>query len=191
MVSGDSVGLLSGKNGWLYLPFGPSVSTSLHIIPAQGYIVFYADGLSHLGPRHLNFSLSATGEFISLYGRDGQTVIDSLSFGSQVSDVSFGREFDGYSNWVFFSAPTPRASNNTAESFTGKSDPPVFSHKGGFYKETFHLVLFAASPGASIYYTLDGSEPDPDNLGGTTYYYKNNYPRHPETPFGELMLKSA
>jgi hypothetical protein len=28
----------------------------------------------------------------------------------------------------------------------------------------------------TIYYTLDGSEPDPANLGGKTYVYKNWYP---------------
>lgn len=36
---------------------------------------------------------------------------------------------------------------------------PVFSQPAGFYEEPFLLELTAAAPGASIYYTLDGSEP--------------------------------
>jgi uncharacterized repeat protein (TIGR02543 family) len=42
-------------------------------------------------------------------------------------------------------------------------DAPSFSHIGGFYEEDFWLELSAQDPQASIYYTLDGSEPTLDS----------------------------
>ncbi|RQW04897.1 T9SS C-terminal target domain-containing protein, partial [candidate division KSB1 bacterium] len=34
---------------------------------------------------------------------------------------------------------------------------PIFSHRGGFYNQSFQLILSASSPHAAIYFTLDGS----------------------------------
>lgn len=42
-------------------------------------------------------------------------------------------------------------------------DLPTFSHEGGFYTEDFHLSLIP-KPNTTIYYTLDGSEPNTDSL---------------------------
>ncbi|AFG36135.1 CotH kinase family protein [Spirochaeta africana] len=44
--------------------------------------------------------------------------------------------------------------------------PPRFSHEAGFYSEGFELSLLPPVdyPDARIYYTLDGSVPDPDNV---------------------------
>ncbi|TVQ10256.1 MAG: T9SS C-terminal target domain-containing protein [Balneolaceae bacterium] len=39
--------------------------------------------------------------------------------------------------------------------------PPVFSHEGGFYSEPFQLAITTEVESDVIYYTLDGSEPDP------------------------------
>ena len=60
---------------------------------------------------HTNFKLSATGEFIALVESDGVTIIDSISFGQQTTDISFGRLPDGASNWIFMN-PTPGTTNN-------------------------------------------------------------------------------
>ncbi|UTR11798.1 CotH kinase family protein [Evansella sp. LMS18] len=49
---------------------------------------------------------------------------------------------------------------------------PVFSHAGGFYDEEFNLEIQATVEDAAIYYTLDGSEPDPENNGENTYLYE-------------------
>lgn len=38
--------------------------------------------------------------------------------------------------------------------------PLGFSHPAGFYTEPFHLALGSSMEGATIYYTVDGSEPD-------------------------------
>jgi len=57
-------------------------------------------------------------------------------------------------------------------------EQPHFSHSSGFYAQPFELQLDHPDD-VTIYYTLDGSEPDPDNLNGRTYRYKNNYQQPP------------
>lgn len=108
-------------------------------------------------PRHTNFKLSSDGETVVLTKPDGTTA-DRVEFGAMLPDVSWGRKPDASVAFSFFLQPTPGASNLT----TGASEilPAVtFSHSGGFYTNAFDLALAVASAGASIRYTLDGSEP--------------------------------
>ena len=144
-------------------------------VPANGFTIFYAYGENITGT-HLNFKLSSFGgETIFLTASDGRTIIDSLTLKKLDGDASYGRETDGDNPWVYFYKPTPLASNKDAIGYPGKSKPPVFSQKGGFYDESFLLKLSADNPNAKIYYTIDGSEPDPENLGGSVYEYKQSY----------------
>jgi len=53
--------------------------------------------------------------------------------------------------------------------------PVSFSKTGGFYTEEFTLELSHPDPDARIYFTLDGSLPDPGNLDGTTYLHMDRY----------------
>jgi hypothetical protein len=63
---------------------------------------------------------------------------------------------------------------------------PAFSHPGGFYDAPFNLII-SAIEGADIYYTLDGSDPDPENLNGSSFYYKNEWVHQPDDTDGELL----
>lgn len=74
------------------------------------YLLIWCDNDPEQGPLHATFKLSAGGEFIALVDVDGVTVIDSLSFGPQTTDVSFGRYPDGSDNWQIV-APTPGSAN--------------------------------------------------------------------------------
>lgn len=74
-------------------------------------ILFWADEDLLEGPLHADFKLSASGEDIGLWDTDGVTLLDSVSFGPQVSDVSTGRLEDGGSLMVTFSTPTPGTPN--------------------------------------------------------------------------------
>jgi hypothetical protein len=78
------------------------------------YLLFWADNDEEQGPTHTNFKLSAGGEFVGLYDRDGVTQIDGISFGEQSADVSYGRLPDGEDNWVLFDggSATPGWSNS-------------------------------------------------------------------------------
>lgn len=49
---------------------------------------------------------------------------------------------------------------------------PIFSHAGGFYESSFHLEITSPMEEAVIYYTLDGSEPDPISNVESTYTYE-------------------
>lgn len=82
------------------------------IIGAGEYLLVWCDEDQEQGSLHSNFALSAGGEFIALTSSDGITVIDSISFGLQTTDVSYGRFPDAGDNWQFFNQPTPGNSNN-------------------------------------------------------------------------------
>jgi hypothetical protein len=51
---------------------------------------------------------------------------------------------------------------------------PIFSVESGFYANTISLELSSPVEGAQILYTLDGSWPHPDNIGGKTYVLKHS-----------------
>ncbi len=95
-------------------PFGDKISkddASLTTIPAGGFLLLWADGSPGQGANHLNFNLSADGEEIGLFYKDGRT-IDSYTFGAQSEDVSEGRATNGGDTWRSFATPTPGASND-------------------------------------------------------------------------------
>jgi len=78
------------------------------------HALLWADGEPQQGPLHLGFKLSREGEQIGLFDATGQTLIDSLTFGPQQTDVSYGRSIDGAGQWQFFSAPSPGRANSQA-----------------------------------------------------------------------------
>ncbi|MGB7343217.1 MAG: lamin tail domain-containing protein [Pirellulaceae bacterium] len=85
----------------------PSGST----IDAGGYLIIWADGDTDQGDNHVSFKLSAGGESVLLYNTDGETLVDSVNFGEQTTDVSYGRFPDGSSTLTVLSAATPGAAN--------------------------------------------------------------------------------
>ena len=88
------------------------------MVPAHGFLLLWADSDPIEGPDHVAFHLDALiGEEISLYESDaaGHGLIDTISYGPQSSDISFGRQTDGSAAWIFFTTSTPGASNNGGE----------------------------------------------------------------------------
>jgi|GEM_PF-1217316 len=83
-------------------------------VPANAWLLIWADDQTEQGDLHTNFSLSSTGETVALVGPDGVSIVDQITFGPQQSDVSYGRITDGASPWVEFVIPTPNASNNVS-----------------------------------------------------------------------------
>ena len=70
------------------------------MIPANGFLIVWADEDQSQGPLHASFKLSAGGEFLLLSNGAGG-VIDSLSFGQQLVDSTFGRYPNGTGPFVF------------------------------------------------------------------------------------------
>ena len=67
----------------------------------------------------------------------------------------------------FFPLPTPGEPNGDgAQVFVGTT---AFSHEHGFYSEPVQLELSNQTPGVDIYYTLNGTEPTPDNPDAVLY----------------------
>ncbi len=128
-------------------------------------------------PLHTNFRIASAGEEVILTDPAGNR-IDELSPREIPTDISVGRQPDGSGPWQYFTEPTPGESNTT-EGFERLAAPPEFSRPGGLHQEGFHLEITSANEDAVIYYTLDGSAPDPDNLGGRTYQVMNEYPDGP------------
>jgi spore coat protein H len=75
-------------------------------------LLWLDDDEEEQGILHGPFNLNRDGEFLGLYHRDGEnyTAVDTLRFGYQETDISWGRSPDGSANWVSMS-PTPEAPN--------------------------------------------------------------------------------
>lgn len=88
-------------------------------LPSKGYLIVWADEDGSQTGLHANFKLKASGEFLSLSASDG-TVLDSLSFGAQEPDRSFGRYPNGTGS--FTAMPPTFAAENKLTSATGAPD---------------------------------------------------------------------
>ena len=75
-------------------------------------MILWCDDDQEQGVLHLSKKLKGSGESIILIDKDGATVIDSLTFSSQTTDISMGRNTEDLDEWIFFETPTPGSSNN-------------------------------------------------------------------------------
>jgi len=86
----------------------------LSFIGPNGFVQWVADGNAGNGRDHVNFALNAAGESLLLYAVNGATftLIDTLGFGSQATEISSGRLTDGKTNILAFpGSPSPGDSN--------------------------------------------------------------------------------
>jgi hypothetical protein len=126
------------------------------VVNPNGYmIVFASDKDTIMNYWHTNFKISASGESIILSDTSG-SIIDQINVPVSQSDISFGRISDGSPQWIF-QEPSP-GSENTGNTVQDFSDSVVVSLPGGFYSSSITVELSAN--GSSIFYTLDGSDPD-------------------------------
>ncbi len=98
------------------IPDNPTLySFNPTVIQSDAYLLIWCDGtdvdiITVPDTLHADFKLGAGGETITL-SLNKYTIIDSITFGAQTADISFGRYPDGTDNWVYFTVPTPRESN--------------------------------------------------------------------------------
>jgi len=138
---------------WRFPTDAPHATT----IPAQGYILVWADGEIHEGPLHAAFSLASAKGRIALFAADAATLIDTLSYARQVPDVSAGRVSPSDLQVRYFTLPTPRAPNSST--WPGMVADTEFSRHRGFYETPFQVHITCATDDAAIRYTLDGTAP--------------------------------
>lgn len=82
----------------------------IQLTPQHRFALIWADEDGKDGPHHANFKLSKGGEFLGLATQkpDGSfTFLDSIFFGAQTADISFGRIPDGAATWQFIPKPSP------------------------------------------------------------------------------------
>lgn len=79
-------------------------------IPAGGYLVIWADTQVGAAGLHAGFALGVRGEQVRLYASDGTTLLDEVTFGLQLTDLSLGRFPDATGGWKL-TRPTPGAPN--------------------------------------------------------------------------------
>jgi len=83
-------------------------------IAPKDFLVVWADNGSDINSLHTRFGLNASGENIGLFARDGETLVDSIVFGKQTSDVAYGRLPDGGTSWNYMT-PTAGLANELGE----------------------------------------------------------------------------
>jgi hypothetical protein len=90
-------------------------------IPANGFLLLWADDDAEQGSNHVGFKLSGSGEQLGLFDRDENEnlPIDTLSFGPQLLDISYGRTQDGADEWIFYNKPTPGIGNRDSTTIIG------------------------------------------------------------------------
>ncbi len=85
------------------------------VLPAGAYLLVWADedGSDTTG-LHANFKLSADGEQVLLIDTDanGNLILDSVFFGAQERDLSYGRSPESSNPWKI-QIPTPEKANDT------------------------------------------------------------------------------
>ncbi len=105
-------------------------------ISPHGYLFIWADDDPEQGSLHATFKLSANGEDIGIFDRDGFTPIDTFSFGPQGDDISCGRYPDGSDNW-FQLMPTPELPNmllgSLSMTLTPATTPIIILPAGGSF----------------------------------------------------------
>ena len=110
---------------------------------------------------HTNFKLSAGGEYLALTKDDGGGGFDvaneySPTYPSQEEGFSYGIDPDGIT-LGYLETPTPGAANGqTSMGFVADT---MFDIDRGFFTAPFTLNITTLTPGATIRYTTDGSEP--------------------------------
>ena len=139
-------------------------------IQSGGYMGLMLSGLDDNigGYYHTNFRLSSnSGETLVLSDPTGK-IVDRVSLGNQYSNISYGR-IRGANGFYYLSASTPLTAN-ASTGHVSRMSKPTFSVQGGLYPagEVIELTL-SCEPGAVIYYTLDSSTPDPNNINGTRF----------------------
>jgi hypothetical protein len=144
-------------------------------IDPNGYLVVYASGwgpnfVDPRGYHHTNFDLRREGEYLALVAPNGRTVVHEYvsykgGFPPQSLDHSYGFNADDPNLESYFGTPTPEAQNTDAK--LGLVADTKFSHDRGFYYAPFSVEISTETEGATIRYTIDGTEPDMSN--GFTY----------------------
>ncbi|MBI2418673.1 MAG: CotH kinase family protein [Ignavibacteriales bacterium] len=83
------------------------------VLQPGAHLIVWCDEQSAQQGVHAMFKLSKSGEFIAIVDTNGTTILDSVTFGPQSTNIAFGRIPDGGSTWGNMT-PTPGVANTLA-----------------------------------------------------------------------------
>lgn len=136
-------------------------------IQPYSYLVISASGVASQNTKSLDvgFKVSHTGNTLYLVDADG-LVTDAFSTGLQRSGVTSGRVVEN--NTLvrrFFTTATKGKANNGTGSSQAYAQPVVLQSSAGVLVADSHTVTMSTlQPGATIYYTTDGTAPTDASL---------------------------
>ena len=135
--------------------------------PGACLLVFASgkDRRGKLDPQlHTNFQLASDGEYLGLYTPESPRAVAvefAPRYPPQRAGASYGLGADGSAG--YFVPPTPGEPNGAAAPLAGFVAEPRFVPGRGFYEAPADVEIYSPTPGAKVFYTTDGSEPDPDS----------------------------
>lgn len=140
------------------MPYDSTLNASEYILTPHSYKIIYMDKLDQAF--HANFKLEADGGTLYLTTAEG-AVSDKFTYKESYRNSSVGRMVTNKEEIVLFSNPTPNRENDTISIITHQCPKPSFSPLPGFYKNSQKIRIICKDSTAKIYYTTDGSEPQP------------------------------
>ncbi|WP_160168183.1 CotH kinase family protein [Rhodopirellula sallentina] len=145
---------VSDPEQWEF-PSGSSIAAGEHLL-------IWADGDTDQGDNHASFKLSSDGETVALYDTDGTTLLDSIEFGAQLTDVSYGRSPDGGDTLGSMLTATPGAANSN---ITESNVAPTADAGGPYAGTTADTISLSASASDDDDGTIASYAWDLDNDG--------------------------
>lgn len=133
------------------------------IIPAKGFLLFWTSARNEAsgGHYHTNYRMNQTKnnpDWVILSNPFG-VILDSYQLEKTQLGHSRGRHPDGTDNWVIFTSPTPKATNNNSTPYLRYADKPQMNVQAGFYNQSLSVSITCDDPGTTIRYTTNGSAP--------------------------------
>lgn len=147
-------------------------------LASDAYIIFWADDETAESEEHCDFKLSGDGEQLGLFAgvTENFSVIDTISFGAQTADISFGRLPNGTGDFVLLPKPSPGKNNEENAPPSDTSSFYTFTIMSNPLQETSAIQLqLTANAYISIdIFSLNGQLVFPvfeNQLTAGTYYY--------------------
>lgn len=128
------------------------------LIAPKKYLILWADEEGNQGPLHLPFKLDGTGERVYISDEE-HGVLDSVIFGEQMTNISYGRLKDDFLLWNYFESPTP-GKENADSGLLKITEPPNGNLHSGYYTEPICFEIDHPDESVKIRYTINGDVPD-------------------------------
>ncbi len=138
------------------------IPAGLSIAPGA-YLTFFTDGDPEDGILHADFSLKAGGESIAIsqMTANGLEIIDSYTFPETAFESTHARIPNATGDFVNVGTPSANANNDGSLLYL---ESPEILLPSSIYQGTQFLEISHPDPAVTIYYTLDGSDPDQNSL---------------------------